>query len=166
MRCRLLKGFYTADWYKDYKNHVSVEIWGRYNEETDEIVDFQLRIHQNAVDSCSGYKTLDEVEKVYADRKEYFSKEYSHVEQKEKDTEAYEKLVEELFTRYTVLSKEMYTEPVQGGSVTGNLVEVIGEQVVQFLDGQVVEQYLYNIVGFTPKNGKPFASHKANIFLL
>ena len=93
LRCRLLKGFYTADWYKDYKNHTSVEIWARYGKETEEIVDYQLRIHQSIVDSNSGYKTLEEVEKVYEDRKEYFSKEYSHVEQKEKVTEAYEKLV-------------------------------------------------------------------------
>lgn len=92
MRCRLLKGFYTADWYKDYKNHVSVEVWGRYDKDTDEIVDYQLRIHQSIVDSCSGYKTLEEVETLYEERKEYFSKEYSHVEQREKVTEYYETL--------------------------------------------------------------------------
>ena len=166
MRCRLLKGFYTADWYKDYKNHTSVEIWCRYNEETDEIVDYQLRIHQSIADSCSTYKTLEEVEEIYKDRKEHFSKEYSNVEQREEITERYEKLLEERATRYTVLSKEMYPQPLQGGSISGNLVEVIGEQVVQFSEGKVVEQYLYNIVGYTPANGKPFVSLKANIFLL
>jgi hypothetical protein len=64
---------------------------------------------------------------------------------------------------YTLLEKKMYTEPVQGGSMTGNLVEVIGEQKIQLEDGRVIEQYIYNIMGYTPENGKPFVALKANI---
>ena len=63
-----------------------------------------------------------------------------------------------------VLEKKMYTAPVQGGSITGNEVEIIGEQKAQLEDGRVIEQYIYNIVGFNPENEKPFVSLKANIY--
>ena len=65
-----------------------------------------------------------------------------------------------------VFDKKMYDKTIQAGSITGNLVEIIGEQKVELEDGTIIEQYLYNIVGYTPKNGKPFVSLKANIFLL
>lgn len=64
----------------------------------------------------------------------------------------------------TVLEKKMYEQPLQGGSITGNEVEIIGEQTVQLDDGRVLEQYIYNIVGFNPENEKPFVSLKANIY--
>ena len=44
-----------------------------------------------------------------------------------------------------------------------DLVEIIGEQVIEY-EGRVLDQYLYNIVGYTPKNGKPFMALKSNIF--
>jgi hypothetical protein len=65
-----------------------------------------------------------------------------------------------------VLSAKTYDQAKLGGSVTGSLVQVIGEQTVQLDDGRVVEQYIYNIEGYTPQNGKPFAALKANIILL
>lgn len=61
---------------------------------------------------------------------------------------------------------KMYNETIMGGSITGNLVEIIGEQKMELEDGRIVEQYLYNIVGYTPANGKPFVSLKANLFLI
>lgn len=64
---------------------------------------------------------------------------------------------------YKIISTTMYEEPIQGGSVTGNLVEIIGEQVIEY-EGRALDQYLYNIVGYTPKNGKPFMALKSNIF--
>lgn len=64
----------------------------------------------------------------------------------------------------TIIREKYYDKPIEGGSVTGNLVEVIGEQLM-LKDGRVYDQYIYNIVGYTPKNGKPFAALKANIIL-
>lgn len=63
------------------------------------------------------------------------------------------------------LSQIFYNKPLKGGSVTGNFVEVIGEQVVED-EGKTYDQYIYNIVGYTPKNGKPFVALKSNIILL
>lgn len=64
----------------------------------------------------------------------------------------------------TIIREKYYDKPIEGGSITGNLVEVIGEQLA-VIDGKVYDQYIYNIVGYTPKNGKPFAALKANIIL-
>lgn len=63
-----------------------------------------------------------------------------------------------------ILSEEMYDEPIKGGSINGNFVEVIGERVVNRC-GKILEQYLYNIEGYTPKNGLPFVALKSNIYL-
>ena len=49
--------------------------------------------------------------------------------------------------------------------VSDNLVEIIGEQTV-VIDGEIEEQFIYNIVGYEPKNGKPFISLKDNIILI
>ena len=65
-----------------------------------------------------------------------------------------------------VLREQTYDAPIKGGSVTGNLVEVIGEQTVVTDEGKELEQYIYNIVGYTPENGKPFVALKSNIFLM
>jgi hypothetical protein len=48
---------------------------------------------------------------------------------------------------------------------SGERVLIQGEQTVELEDGRVIEQYLYDIVGHTPANGKPFAALKANIVL-
>lgn len=64
-----------------------------------------------------------------------------------------------------LIRKVMYAEPRKGGSLTGNLVEIIGEQTVEH-NGRILEQYLYNIVGYTPSNGLPFVALKSNICLL
>ncbi len=63
------------------------------------------------------------------------------------------------------ISRRIYEEPIRGGSITGNLISIIGERVIE-IEGKEIEQYLYNIDGYTPKNGKPFAAHKSNIFIL
>ena len=63
-----------------------------------------------------------------------------------------------------ILKETIYEKSLTGASVTGNLVEVIGEQKVKFEDGQIKEMYLYNIVGYQSKNGKPFIALKENIF--
>lgn len=62
-----------------------------------------------------------------------------------------------------ILSETMYETPRQGGSVTGNLVEIIGERTVNRC-GKIHEQYLYNIVGYTPQNSLPFTALKSNIY--
>lgn len=67
----------------------------------------------------------------------------------------------------TIMEKEAYEtyfqEPKSGiSTVGGDLVSIIGERTVQH-EGRLLEQYLYNIVGYEAKNGKPFVSLKANI---
>ena len=64
-----------------------------------------------------------------------------------------------------IISKEMYDEPKMGGSIMGDLVEIIGEQKAR-IEGKVIDQYIYNIVGYTPKNGLPFVAMKSNIIVL
>ena len=63
------------------------------------------------------------------------------------------------------ISRTMYEEELLGGSITGNLIHIIGERVVE-IEGKAIDQYLYNIDGYTPENGKPFAAHKSNIYIL
>lgn len=65
-----------------------------------------------------------------------------------------------------VFDRKMYSKSIQAGSIMGDLVEIIGEQKMELEDGRIIEQYLYNIVGYIPKNGKPFVSLKANIFAI
>jgi hypothetical protein len=65
-----------------------------------------------------------------------------------------------------VLSKVEYTEKPYGVSAFSmGRVHVLGEQTVQLADGRVVEQHLYDIVGYEAKNGKAFAALKSNIIL-
>ena len=68
---------------------------------------------------------------------------------------------------FKILSTEMYEDIKKGASVmSGNMVEVIGEQTIKFDDGTVRELFLYNIVGYKAKNGKPFAALKDNIVIM
>lgn len=65
----------------------------------------------------------------------------------------------------TIIERKMYDKSMQDGSfMSGNVVEIIGEQTIEE-DGEVYEQYLYNIVGYTPKNGKPFVALKSNLVI-
>lgn len=64
-----------------------------------------------------------------------------------------------------VLEKKIYNEYVDGFSLGGNQVCVIGEQT-SVIDGRVLEQYIYNIKGYVCENGKPFIALKSNIVLL
>jgi len=63
-----------------------------------------------------------------------------------------------------IIESKMYDESIDGGSMNGNLVTVIGERTVEY-EGRILEQYLYNIKGYACQNGKPFAALKANIIL-
>ena len=64
------------------------------------------------------------------------------------------------------ISTTTYEESFKAISAfSGDLVEVIGEAVIE-VDGKVIEQYLYNIEGYTPENGKPFSAMKANLLKL
>lgn len=63
------------------------------------------------------------------------------------------------------LSEKTFDKSVKGFSITGNQVTIIGEQTVELDDGRVIEQYIYNIDGYTAKNGKPFVALKSNIFI-
>lgn len=64
------------------------------------------------------------------------------------------------------MEKKVYEKPINGISMfSGELVEIIGEQTV-VIDGEIKEQFIYNIVGYEPKNGKPFISLKDNIILI
>ena len=65
---------------------------------------------------------------------------------------------------YKIIETKMYDEEIKGGSFMGDLVKVIGEQKVEH-KGKTLDLYLYNIVGYTAKNGKPFAALKENIMI-
>ena len=68
---------------------------------------------------------------------------------------------------YTVLSEREFEKPMKGASIiSGNLVEVTGEKTVRFDDGEEREFYMYNIIGYRAKNGKPFAALKDNIVIM
>lgn len=57
-----------------------------------------------------------------------------------------------------------YETPLSGVSVfSGEMVEIIGEQVYLAEDGRLLDQYIYNIVGYEAQNGKPFVALKVNI---
>ena len=69
-------------------------------------------------------------------------------------------------TEYEVINVTMYGEPKEAYSMfSGDKVEIIGEQTISY-EGKVLDQYLYNIVGYTPKNGKPFMGLKGNLVLV
>ena len=63
-----------------------------------------------------------------------------------------------------VCSVRMYDTPMKGFSTVGNQITVIGEQTIE-RDGKLLEQYLYNVDGYTPENGLPFVSLKCNIII-
>lgn len=66
----------------------------------------------------------------------------------------------------TVKNVVMFEDKLMAVSVFSDAqIEIIGEQLYVVEDREI-EQYLYNIVGYTTANGKPFASMKANIILL
>jgi hypothetical protein len=65
-----------------------------------------------------------------------------------------------------ILSKELYDVVKYGFSMfSGDKVCIVGEQTVELEDGRIIEQFLYNIIGYAPKNGNLFVSLKANIIV-
>lgn len=65
-----------------------------------------------------------------------------------------------------VLERNYFKEPKKGISIVGDeLITIIGEQIAEY-EGVIYDQYIYNIDGYKPANGKPFVSMKANIVLL
>lgn len=69
-------------------------------------------------------------------------------------------------SEYRVISKSYFVEPVVGYSVvSGNRVYVRGKQLVIFESGNLVEQYIYDIDGYIPDNGKSFVANTCNIML-
>ena len=67
---------------------------------------------------------------------------------------------------FKVLDTTMYDLPKKAISMwSGDEVEIIGEQTARYGD-KLLEQYIYNIVGYTPANGKPFISLKSNLVLV
>jgi hypothetical protein len=66
-----------------------------------------------------------------------------------------------------ILSSKLYNEVKYGFSMfSGERICIIGEKTIENEDGKIVELYLYNILGYAAKNGKPFASIKENIDIL
>lgn len=64
-----------------------------------------------------------------------------------------------------VLRREMYSNPIRGRSLFTDIpVEIIGEQTVE-VNGKIEDQYIYNIVGYKPENGKPFIGLKCNYII-
>lgn len=60
---------------------------------------------------------------------------------------------------YKLIEKK-YEKPIKGYTVMGDMVEIIGEA----LDKANGKEYYYcNVVGYTPKNGKPFVMLKCNV---
>lgn len=67
---------------------------------------------------------------------------------------------------FKVLDSVMYDKPIRAISAfSSNEVEIIGEQKVEY-EGRILEQYLYNLLGYVPNNGKPFAALKGNLILI
>lgn len=64
-----------------------------------------------------------------------------------------------------IVEKRIYAEPIMGATINGDLARIIGEQVME-IDGEMYDQYIYNIEGFTPEDGLPFISLKAYLYLL
>jgi hypothetical protein len=96
MVCKLLKKFSIGDWYKNYNNHVFVEIWGKYDKDNN-IVSYGLKIHQSAVDYSSNFKTLEEVEELYIKQVELFKNEnIEKLEEKEETSDIYNELLKEV----------------------------------------------------------------------
>lgn len=58
------------------------------------------------------------------------------------------------------LVEKKYEKPINGYTVMGDMVEIIGEALDK-ANGN--EYYYYNIVGYTPENGKPFVALKFNV---
>lgn len=66
----------------------------------------------------------------------------------------------------TVLSEEKFQTPLLGiSAVSGSKVAVVGRRKVELADGKVVRQYVYDIMGHTPENGKHFVAHESNIIM-
>lgn len=62
-----------------------------------------------------------------------------------------------------ILEERQYEEVKKGYSIfSGEPVTIIGEAIVS-IDGDIKEEYLYNIDNYTAKNGKPFMALKCNI---
>lgn len=65
-----------------------------------------------------------------------------------------------------ILSSEIYLEMKTGISMFSmDKVLIIGEQTMELEDGRIVEQFIYNIIGYKAENGKPFVSLKSNIII-
>lgn len=64
------------------------------------------------------------------------------------------------------INVKMFNESVEAVSIMGGPVLIVGEQQMELEDGRVVDQYLYDVVGYTPENGKHFASLKDNISVI
>ena len=64
----------------------------------------------------------------------------------------------------TVIETKMYDQALEGASITGSLCEIIGEQKVE-QDGKIYDLYLYNIKGYMPRYGLPFAAIKENLII-
>ena len=60
---------------------------------------------------------------------------------------------------------KMYKRHYLGGTIIGSRIEVVGEETIEEEDGRECDCYLYNIIGYTPENGKLFVALKANVFL-
>jgi hypothetical protein len=65
-----------------------------------------------------------------------------------------------------IIKKELFDSVKYGMSMFSfDRVAIVGEQTIQLEDGRIVEQFLYNIIGHAPTNGKLFVSLKGNIIL-
>lgn len=62
-------------------------------------------------------------------------------------------------------NEKTYEKPVKAVTVTGDLINVIGEATIEH-DGKNLDIYIYNIVDYTPQNGKPFMARKENVEFL
>lgn len=71
----------------------------------------------------------------------------------------------EVVVMETPASETYYQEAKSGASIVGgDLVTIIGERTMEN-EGKVLEQYIYNIMGYEAKNGKPFVALKPNILV-
>lgn len=64
------------------------------------------------------------------------------------------------------LNVKYYDRPLKAVPLFhGGIVEIVGEQEA-LIEGKLMDQFLYNIVGNQAKNGQPFAALKSDLLVL
>ena len=110
------------------------------------------------------------IEQCYIQNEIIFNKkQQKEIEQAEKALKKWqdEYSIELFICDFKILERSMYEKALSGYTTTwGDKVEIIGEQLVEYDEGEIIRQYIYNIVGYIPENGKPFIARDCNIIVV